>query len=209
MGTRGISGFFYKKETKISYNHFDSYPSGLGIQILEFIKDVNELNGWDRLKQRVQKLVMVNDDDKPTPAQIKEYDKLGYSDTGVGGKIEHKLDMTWYQLLRQTQGSTWLNELLEGKVKHQIDSAGFIKDSLFCEWGYILNLDKMILEVYKGFNDKPQLKGNRYTFEPGCDTPYKDGNYYSSRLIKKFKLLELKSKEDIDAALLTLTKKDK
>lgn len=35
----------------------------------------------------------------------------------------------------------------------------FIKDSLFCEWGYILNLDEGNLEVYHGFQSSPHALG--------------------------------------------------
>jgi len=34
MGTRGIFGFIYKGKRYIVYNHFDSYPSGLGLWLL-------------------------------------------------------------------------------------------------------------------------------------------------------------------------------
>ena len=30
MGTRGMNGFISQGETKAAYNHFDSYPTGLG-----------------------------------------------------------------------------------------------------------------------------------------------------------------------------------
>jgi hypothetical protein len=35
-----------------------------------------------------------------------------------------------------------------------IDSKGFLSDSLFCEWAYIINLDKEVLEVYEGFQEE-------------------------------------------------------
>jgi len=37
MGTRGILGFITKGVRKGIYNHFDSYPSGLGDAIIKFI----------------------------------------------------------------------------------------------------------------------------------------------------------------------------
>jgi hypothetical protein len=37
MGTRGIIGFIQKGVYRGAYNHFDSYPSGLGDAIIKFI----------------------------------------------------------------------------------------------------------------------------------------------------------------------------
>ncbi len=47
MGTRGAVGFVLDEKEKITYNHFDSYPSGLGCDVLNYlnsIKDFNKLN---------------------------------------------------------------------------------------------------------------------------------------------------------------------
>jgi hypothetical protein len=37
MGTRGIIGFIQKGVYRGAYNHFDSYPRGLGDAIIKFI----------------------------------------------------------------------------------------------------------------------------------------------------------------------------
>ena len=39
MSTRGAVGIRFNNVDKIGYNHFDSYPSGLGDSILMFLKD--------------------------------------------------------------------------------------------------------------------------------------------------------------------------
>lgn len=38
MSTRGAVGIIFNGEEKIGYNHFDSYPEGLGNEILTFLK---------------------------------------------------------------------------------------------------------------------------------------------------------------------------
>lgn len=40
MGTRGIYGFRKNKKDKTSYNHYDSYPSCLGEQMFDYIKNI-------------------------------------------------------------------------------------------------------------------------------------------------------------------------
>jgi len=46
MGTRGVYGFERDGVKKITYNHYDSYPSALGKDVVSFIKkhSVDDLN---------------------------------------------------------------------------------------------------------------------------------------------------------------------
>ena len=46
--------------------------------------------------------------------------------------------------------------LMGGLAKN---SNTFIYDSLFCEWGYILNLDSEELEIYEGFQESEPVHG--------------------------------------------------
>lgn len=42
MGTGGLIGFIIKGKARGTYNHFDSYPRGLGKDVLDFILFLNE-----------------------------------------------------------------------------------------------------------------------------------------------------------------------
>lgn len=42
MGTRGLVGFIIKGVRKGAYNHYDSYPAGLGNDIIRFILSLSE-----------------------------------------------------------------------------------------------------------------------------------------------------------------------
>lgn len=42
MGTRGLIGFIIKGVRKAAYNNNDSYPSGLGNDIVRFISSLTE-----------------------------------------------------------------------------------------------------------------------------------------------------------------------
>lgn len=44
MGTRGIVGLIIDTQIKASYNHFDSYPSGLGLDVVKFVKGIDDLD---------------------------------------------------------------------------------------------------------------------------------------------------------------------
>ncbi len=45
---------------------------------------------------------------------------------------------------------------------YMIDSLEFAKDSLFCEWGYLVNLDENVLEVYRGFISEGEKVNGRF-----------------------------------------------
>ena len=174
MGTRGMFGVVVDGTVKASYNHFDSYPDGLGADIVEQVKFM--LNDWgqDKMVEQARRLTMVNEDAKPTPEQIAEL--AGFSNQGVStGDLED-----WYVLLRELQGNL-TDTLVVGLMIEGGDQ--FALDSLFCEWGYLVNLDDGVLEVYKGFNKVPP-KGRFASGEV-------DGEYYPITLVNEFPLDEL------------------
>jgi hypothetical protein len=39
MGTRGTWGFVLDGEEKLTYNHFDSYPDCLGVEVLDALRE--------------------------------------------------------------------------------------------------------------------------------------------------------------------------
>ena len=98
----------------------------------------------------------------------------------------------WYSLLRDTQGR--LEAYRDTDLPFMIDNKDFMQDSLFCEWAYIYNLDKGILEVYKGFQQEPQ--DNRYKIE---EDEARTSEYYNVALITE---IEYEDIPDFDMDLL-------
>jgi hypothetical protein len=147
MSTRGAIGFKQKGELKVTYNHFDSYMSGLGVSILNEIKQIQE---WEVVKKNVNKIKLVEDDKKPTKKHLETFNK--YSNTSVGGPISNTTVQSYYQLLREIQGT--LVPYMNGEVNIMVDSADFVKDTLFCEYCYIVDLDNMKFEAKNNYNGK-------------------------------------------------------
>ena len=116
-----------------------------------------------------------------TKVQIGEY-----SDTSVGGSIDNTEVQTWYQLLRNLQGE--IKPYIDGSVNHMIDSSNFIKDSLFCEYVYIVNLDSMELEIFKGYQQRQHIF-SRYGTEKN------NGGYYPCKVVKTYPLSDLPDEE--------------
>lgn len=114
MSTRGAIGFHSNGVDKVTYNHYDSYPTVLGKSIM------SELN---KAKMCVKAMRVMFD----KFSMVEEED----DDKNSG-------NMTLLPYLTESF-SMW-------------DCSGFLKNSLFCEWAYIVNLDDEVLEIYKGAN---------------------------------------------------------
>lgn len=167
MGTRAAIGFRVNGQDKITYNHFDGYPTGLGMsaitQLIEYTKDTKRLvkndpehgvhlsltelvvSNYDFARKNIESIVMVDEDVKPTAEQIEQNRDYLNLDVNAGN------EETWYCLLLGAQGN--ITDYLTGKLVVMIDSADFMNDSLFCEWAYIFNFDTNRLEIYRGFNE--------------------------------------------------------
>jgi len=180
LGTRAAYGIRSGHQDKITYNHFDGYPSYLGINIMSFIHDTPD----KELREIADRIEMVQEDSKPSAKQIKQYKQ--YADLNVSSQ-----SLTdWYCLLRETQGD--LTPYKNG-LTHIIDSHDFLKDSLFCEWAYIINVDKGELEIYRGFNTKKHVKGGgRYCRFSVDDNPQRGNKYYGVTILATLKLSEIR-----------------
>jgi len=164
MSTRGAVGFYKKGVDKITYNHFDSYPSGLGNVMKQFFSETSPA----QIEDIFAKIVLV---DNYTP--VSKQDRIKYAQFS---NKEVSSGEDWYSLLRETQGN--FEAYRDTDLPFMIDNKNFMEDSLFCEWAYIYNLDKDVLEIYRGFQRSSQ--DNRYKIEK----PSNEG-YWHVALIKE------------------------
>jgi hypothetical protein len=154
MGTRGLIGFYKKKVTKAIYNHYDSYPSYLGEEIQEYVADASAL----KMNTDFDGIKFVDEDDEVTPEMIIRLFNIWY------GNIDKPISENGCSIIENmydllSRSHTDLQFCVDAGM--MIDNADFIKDSLFCEWAYLINLDRGVLEVYRGFQYKPAK--NRYS----------------------------------------------
>ncbi len=139
MGTRGLTGFVVDGKVKASYQQHDSYPTGVGFRVVEFLE--NTKMSLDEMRDAVRALKVVSEADQPTADEAK------YLGSFHDGSVSTGAD--WYSNLRNCQGYPGL--ILESGFI--LDSVFFAQNSLFCEWAYLINLDECVIEVYKGFNE--------------------------------------------------------
>lgn len=156
MGTRHLICVQHDNDIKVAqYGQWDGYPDGQGANIVNFLT-----NQFIRKKfiEELNKVRWI------TEKEIEEVNK----------------DTNWkenYPYLSRDAGSDVLVHIQNGTVKFLQDSRDFANDSLFCEYGYVINLDNNTLEVYKGFNQSPIAEDERfYTGKAN------DGGYYPIRL---------------------------
>jgi hypothetical protein len=185
MGTRGFVGLVADGTEKIAYNHWDSYPGGLGLDVLRWLRGVSDM---DSLRAAVAALRVVGENDEPTAEDIERLKP--WTNLGVGDRSEN----SWYCLLRETQGNPG-EMLAAGYIE---DAGEFPTDSLFAEWGYIVDTDAQTFEVYKGFQHEPHDKGRFAARTPRAVSV--GGQYYPVALVASFPLKDLPTYEAFIAA---------
>ena len=144
MGTRGAWGFIIDGKKKVTYNHWDSYPTGLGDTLVKDFYDLTCENN---------------------PGQLEIFPEIDL--TGIR-KLVKKLKLVNWENLdtpdKKHAGKVW--EEIAGDIKAYLqfglmyNNLSFMKDSLLCEWAYIFDLDKSLLKIYRGF--QKGTKGREY-----------------------------------------------
>jgi hypothetical protein len=190
MGTRGLMAFARNGEVKAFYNHFDSYPSGLGEEMVKWV--LNRQGDFSEAIEQFEMLVAVSEDVPPTTDQ--KLALLRYLNLNVSTQTSDD----WYSLLRETQG----NPVEALKAGFYVDYFKFGFDSLFCEWAYVVDLDRQVLDVYKGFANTSDGKGLWGT----QDKPYVayDGTEYTGvQLLTSYAFADLtkESMQELEAKL--------
>ena len=196
MGTRGLTAVMVDGEYKIAqYGQFDHYPDGHGARILNFCQE-SDMDIFREKVRNTQWATAEYVDQKWVECGATEEEmESGYVRWEVGVKLREE-----YPNLSREASSDILNivyEDFDGEVK-LIDSIDFAGDSLFCEWAYVIDLDKNTFEVYKGFNTAPVEEGERFANAPYEVRP--EGStqtqYYPVTHLRTWSLNDLPSEEN-------------
>lgn len=187
MGTRNLTMVISNKETKVAqYGQWDGYPSGQGATALEFLHNMNVLEFQEKLK----KVKFINEEKQK---EIDTWLKSIGCENGWMNMDQSAQYQRMYPLLTRDNGAKVL-QLISDSVDDEIwlhDETNFAADSLFCEWAYVIDLDKGYFEVYEGFQKKPLGKTQRFKYLEGNG----ESEYYPIRMVKKYDLDELPTME--------------
>lgn len=167
MGTRNLTIVKKNNQYKVAqYGQWDGYPSGQGQHIVDFLLKLNEYR--DEFEKKLELCEYINLNDKELVDKInsnfKNYPQFS-RDTA-----SEILDF-----IKNYDGDKIL-------LKNDLD---FVKDSLFCEWAYVIDMDNNQLEIYEGFNKTPLTEEDRFYDVSNS------GGYYPVKILTSYKFEDL------------------
>lgn len=157
MSTRNLTMVISGGETKVAqYGQSDGYPQGQGKTVLEFLQKCD----LKKFKETLKEVIFLN------PEESKNPDRQAEPGVYADAKV--------------------LQLIYDRQATGLIDSSNFARESLWCEWAYIIDLDKETLEVYRGFNKEPLTAGDRF-----FDKDDNEKDYYPVKIVKSYSLKNL------------------
>jgi len=160
MSTSGIYGFRKNGEDKTARSEYDSYPKGLGVAVVEFCKATSV----EEMHEIFDRIELIDED----------------FDFNEGQFENNEVDLSKQNPL----------DIFKTESPYMTDSKDFIKNSLFCEYGYIINLDTDKLECWLGYQREPDMS-NRYGIKPF--DALGTGIYYPCRNVMEVKLEDIQN----------------
>ena len=159
MGTRHLTIVVKNKEYKVAqYGQWDGYPSGQGKTVYEFLSTEDLI----KFSSEIDKITFIPKDTKET-FDARENPELG-----------------------RDIGSSVLYMIQAGEVSRLFNMIEFAADSLYCEFAYLIDLDKWTLEVYKGFNKQPLNENDRFfSMSTNSDT------YFPIKMVAIYNITDL------------------
>lgn len=185
MGTRHLICVFAGGKYKVAqYGQWDGYPGGQGVNILDFLRRID----LAKFKERVAECRFMTDD------ELQEIHS-NFTDGGMilHGSDHHKFWDEYLSPISRDTGSKILDYVYYGGVRVLKNSLSFAGDSLFCEWCYVIDLDRQTLEVYRGFNEEPVTEGRFLSGHPLLEN---DNEYEPVVLIRTYSILDLPSNDE-------------
>lgn len=148
MGTRGLLCVQKNGEYRVTqYGQYDTEPEEAGKYILRFLMNIN----LEALETTVAECEFYTDDEL-----LKLESTLRDLECGQNYGVK---------MLRELSACTFeevLPIILFKGVKKLENAIDFAQDSLFCEWGYVIDFDKRTFEVYKGYNEQGLTEKDRF-----------------------------------------------
>ena len=134
--TRGIYGFIKNNELKVTFCSSDSYLEGLGNKMVDFINNtsIKELN------EIFDEITFIDFDNLPSMEELFRCHNI-LCDLNLSSKGSIK---DWDNILGVAE---WNPEVYKNGFKYMTDDKEFMSDKFFCEYSYLINLDKNLFVI--------------------------------------------------------------
>lgn len=189
MGTRNLTCVKEDGKYKVAqYGQWDGCPEGQGVTILNFLNT----HSMEIFKEKLKNVRFFTDKDN------ENYDdfikNVVGSTSGLVNMGQSKMIDIHYPYLNRDVGGEILSNIFncdEDKTILLRDKIEFARESLFCEYCYVIDLDKNTFEIFEGFNRFPLKEDDRFYYLT------KEGEEYEPvKLIKEYSLDNLPTKEE-------------
>ncbi|MFA5197709.1 MAG: hypothetical protein WC437_04815 [Patescibacteria group bacterium] len=183
MGTRNLTVVICDSQVKIAqYGQWDGYLDGAGRSIAAFFEKTiaNKPVNMKKFMVRVRRCKFIDE------AKLEEINTNFGAHNGMISLDNSNRLKEQYPTYDRGMGCDVLEYVYDHKDKEiwLLNSYSFGEESLFCEYAYVIDLDRGIIEIYRGFNKRPMKKTDRWYSE----TP--DGEYYGVTLWQTIPLKE-------------------
>lgn len=198
VGTRHLIAVVKDGKFKVAqYGQWDGYPNGQGVAILRFLRSAD-------LAEFSRKVDLCRfGSDTEIEAAYAAYSTGGWMTLEQSNAFK----ASPFAYLSRDTGADILGVIMAADESLMLkDSSAFAADGLFCEWAYVIDLDKQSFEVYRGFYKTPAPDGERFAYLNG-EVEKRDekiGTYYPVHLAKTYPLGSLPSDADFTSELAAL-----
>ncbi len=178
MGTRNLTVVVKDGEYKVAqYGQWDGYPSGNGVEILEFLR-----KNFAELIDKLHLVQWITDEEQDKTWEGIKSDPTSHWVDFHEASAHEKL----YPELSRNTGARILDLILnfeptEDKPVLKIYNAIDFASSPSCEWAWVIDYDKGTFEAYEGYNKEPLTLSDR--FYTGKEPDY---GYYPVKLVAKW-----------------------
>lgn len=196
MGTRNLTAVVLgKKFVLAQYGQWDGHPDGQGATALEFCrKRLKSYAGREAFKDRLARVKFYVDGEIKKIAE----EATGRTD-GFMNMDEAKKFHDAAPYINRDHGAKILQMVWDAKGEVKVnDESAFAADSLFCEYAYVIDLDKNVFEAFKGFNKRPLPKKDRFAgMERAKAGDGSESEYYPVRMVASWGLDDLPTKKQL------------
>jgi hypothetical protein len=139
MSTRGYFGIHSHGAYKLSQRLFsDAYPAHVAPYLIDFVR------GYPYTKALIEKNLK----------QIKMVDTYDEYEAVQGTKMPWDLESILYLIADSDPKSP--------EAIWAVNDLAFAGNGLFCEWGYVIDIDHELVEFYRGYNKCPLTEEDRF-----------------------------------------------